>query len=216
MKPIIFAVKKNKLLIRQESLSLRRYNSVAIAGLGGIGSWVALYLAISRLAARLELVDFDYVESHNLHRTPYRPEHICMLKAKALRDIIREHAPELEVNVYPYPLEKVIDKLESDVLVETTDSTRLRGLLQEWLSRGKRLVTVHYDGESITIGVNLVPGAWQVGEPPGGYLTAPVYVATPAVAAALAVHILAWGDTIEGSFLFKSTLSGLVASGRRG
>ncbi|MEB3846459.1 MAG: ThiF family adenylyltransferase [Desulfurococcales archaeon] len=189
---------------------------MAIAGLGGIGSWVALYLAISRLAGKLELVDFDYVESHNLHRTPYRPEHICMLKAKALRNIIKEHAPEVEVTIYPYPLEKVIDRLESEVMVEATDSTMIQGLLHEWLRRERRLVTVHYDGESITIGVNLVPGAWEIGKPPTGYQTAPVYVATPAVAAALAVHILTWGNIIDGSLLFRSTLSDIVASGRRG
>ncbi len=184
-----------------------------MAGAGGIGSWVAYYLAISRLVDRLELVDFDYLEPHNLNRTPYRPEHVGLLKVRALEEVVKTANPEVDVVAYDQPLEKVVDRLESRVLVEATDSLSLRGVLEGWLSRGRRLVTVHYDGESITIGVNVVPGAW--GGEEAGYATAPVYVATPAVAAGLVVHILAWrgsGDLLEGRYTVKATLSGLVKS----
>ena len=100
------------------------------------------------------------------------------------------------------------------MLVEATDSLAVRGALESWLASGRRLLTVHYDGESITIGVNTIPGAW--GREETGYATAPVYVATPAVAAGLAVHILAWrgsGNLLEKRMIVKTTLTQLIASG---
>ena len=198
---------------RQRGLPLARLDSVAVAGAGGIGSWVAYYLAISRLVNRLELIDFDYLEPHNLNRTPYRPEHVGMLKVRALEEVVKTANPEVEVVAYDEPLERVVDRLESGVLVEATDSLSLRGVLESWLSSGRKLVTVHYDGESITIGVNVVPGAW--GGEETGYATAPVYVATPAIAAGLVVHILTWrgsGSLLEGRYTFRATLSDIVKS----
>lgn len=198
---------------RQEQLPLRRLGSVAVAGVGGIGSWVAYYLAISRLVDKIEVIDFDYVEPHNLNRTPYRPSHVGLLKVQAIKEVVRDVNEDVEVVAYDVPLEHAIGKLESEVLVEATDSLSLRPVLEEWLKSGRRLVTVHYDGESVTIGVNVVPGAW--GGEEGGYATAPVYVATPAAAAALAVHILAWagdGGLLEGSYTVRFKLSDVVKS----
>lgn len=184
---------------------------MAVAGVGGIGSWVAYYLAISRLVDKIEVIDFDYVEPHNLNRTPYRPSHVGLLKVYAIRDLIKEVNNQVEVIAYDVPLEHAINKIESRILVEATDSLTLRPLLSEWLGSGRKLVTVHYDGESVTIGVNVVPGAWGANE--GGYATAPVYVATPVLAAALVVHILAWtgeGGLMNGSYTIKLTLSDVI------
>jgi hypothetical protein len=182
-----------------------------VAGVGGIGSWVAYYLAISRLVDKIEVVDFDYVEPHNLNRTPYRPSHVGLLKVYAIKEVIKEVNEQVEVVTYDVPLEYAVGKLESEILVEATDSLSLRPVLAGWLESGKKLVTAHYDGESITIGVNVVPGAW--GDDEGGYATAPVYVATPTVAAALVVHILAWmgdGGLMEGGYTVKLTLTDIV------
>ena len=206
--------------LRQEGLPLRRLESVAIAGLGGVGSWVAVFLAVSRLVTRLELVDFDYLEPHNLNRTPYRPGDVCRLKTHALRELVGMVNPEINVVVYPYPLERVIDRLESSVLVEATDSLKLEGILSEWVGRGKELLRVHYDGEGFTLEYNHTRD-WSSTGGGSGYSTAPVYVGTPVVAAGLAVHLLLWEETgiVDSGaggrrgFFLNGTLTGLLEGG---
>lgn len=60
-----------------------------IIGCGGIGSWIAFFLAKAG-CTNLYLWDGDNVEVSNLHRTPYRESHIGMNKAEALREILLE------------------------------------------------------------------------------------------------------------------------------
>ena len=53
---------------------------VAVAGLGGLGSLIALSLARCGVG-HLHLIDFDTVEPTNLNRQQYRLEHLGQLKA---------------------------------------------------------------------------------------------------------------------------------------
>lgn len=73
----------------QEKISSAR---VAIAGLGGLGSNIAVNLA--RLGVgELMLVDFDKVEPSNLNRQYYFTRHLGHYKTDALSEIIRELNP---------------------------------------------------------------------------------------------------------------------------
>ncbi len=65
---------------------------VAVAGLGGLGSHIALALARTGIG-QLHLIDFDTVEPSNLNRQQYRLCHLGMPKAHALRDEIAEINP---------------------------------------------------------------------------------------------------------------------------
>ena len=77
----------------QEKLSAAR---VAVAGLGGLGSNIALCLA--RLGVgHLLLVDFDRVELSNLNRQQYFLRHLGMEKARAMEEILKEVNPYLDV-----------------------------------------------------------------------------------------------------------------------
>jgi len=69
---------------------------VGIAGLGGIGSHVAVFLARAGVG-HLHLVDFDVVEPTNLNRQAYRTCHIGMPKAEALRRELAEIQPWADV-----------------------------------------------------------------------------------------------------------------------
>ena len=69
---------------------------VGIAGLGGLGSRIALDLARSGVGC-LHLVDFDEVEPSNLNRQQYRIAHLGMPKTQALRAQIAEVAPGVRV-----------------------------------------------------------------------------------------------------------------------
>ena len=65
----------------------KRFSSatVAICGLGGLGSNIAVALARAGIGS-LILIDFDKVDITNLHRQQYKVHQIGMNKTKALRD----------------------------------------------------------------------------------------------------------------------------------
>lgn len=69
---------------------------VAIAGLGGLGSNIAVML--TRIGVgKLLLVDFDIVEPSNLNRQNYYVSHLGMPKTKALQEQLQQINPYIEV-----------------------------------------------------------------------------------------------------------------------
>lgn len=71
---------------------------VAIAGLGGLGSNVAVMLARAGVG-HLLLVDFDVVEPSNLNRQSYLIKHLGLPKTVALQDFLKEINPYLSVEI---------------------------------------------------------------------------------------------------------------------
>lgn len=71
---------------------------VAIAGLGGLGSNIAISLARSGVGNIL-LVDFDKVDITNLNRQVYRIPHIEMKKTEALKEILMEINPYINIEI---------------------------------------------------------------------------------------------------------------------
>ena len=72
---------------------------VAICGLGGLGSNVAISLARAGIG-KLILIDFDKVDVTNLHRQQYKASQIGMSKTDALRDNLLEIAPYVALETY--------------------------------------------------------------------------------------------------------------------
>lgn len=70
--------------------------TVAVCGLGGLGSNIAIALARAGVG-RLRLIDFDRVDLSNLHRQQYRAGQIGMYKTEALAEILRDIAPWLRI-----------------------------------------------------------------------------------------------------------------------
>ena len=73
-----------------------RNGRAAIAGLGGLGSNIAVSLARSGVG-HLLLVDFDVVDVTNLNRQVYMIPHLGMPKTEALREILAQINPWLDV-----------------------------------------------------------------------------------------------------------------------
>ncbi len=73
-----------------------KQGQVAIAGLGGLGSNIAIMLARIGVG-QLLLVDFDIVEPSNLNRQSYYISHLGMPKTIALRKQIEEINPFIQV-----------------------------------------------------------------------------------------------------------------------
>lgn len=69
---------------------------VAIAGLGGLGSNIALMLARTGVGHML-LVDFDTVDTTNLNRQAYGISHLGKPKAEAIRELLAEINPYLDI-----------------------------------------------------------------------------------------------------------------------
>ena len=70
---------------------------VGIAGLGGLGSNIAMMLARSGVG-HLLLVDFDQVEPSNLNRQQYMVSHLGMKKTKAVKDLILQANPFIQLD----------------------------------------------------------------------------------------------------------------------
>lgn len=70
--------------------------SVAVCGLGGLGSNVAIHLARCGVG-RLHLLDFDRVDLPNINRQQYRLDQIGIPKTEALKDELREFAPYIDI-----------------------------------------------------------------------------------------------------------------------
>lgn len=76
--------------------------SVAIAGLGGLGSQIAVMLARAGVG-KLFLADHDQVELTNLNRQAYDSSHLGQPKTAALPEILKKINPYLDItaeNVY--------------------------------------------------------------------------------------------------------------------
>ncbi|MCX8065977.1 MAG: sulfur carrier protein ThiS adenylyltransferase ThiF [Candidatus Hydrogenedentes bacterium] len=107
--------------------------SVGIAGLGGLGSNVAISLARVGIG-KLILVDFDVVEPSNLNRQQYGIKHIGMLKTEAIKEILFEINPYVNIITFTEVIdENNIQRLfsEADILVEAFDSPEGKKMLIE-------------------------------------------------------------------------------------
>ena len=74
-------------------------STVAICGLGGLGSNIAVLLARAGIG-KLILIDFDKVELSNLHRQQYKATQIGICKTEALAYNLKEIAPYLETEIH--------------------------------------------------------------------------------------------------------------------
>lgn len=89
----------DQVLIERHTLPVHkkiRQARAAIAGLGGLGSNVAVMLARAGIGS-LHLIDFDRVEPSNLNRQVYKMKHLGDYKTDALREEISEINPYISV-----------------------------------------------------------------------------------------------------------------------
>lgn len=73
-----------------------RKSRVAVAGLGGLGSHIAVMLARSCIGT-LHLIDFDVVDISNLNRQEYYVSHIGRPKTECMREKLLEINPFLNI-----------------------------------------------------------------------------------------------------------------------
>jgi len=106
---------------------------VGIAGLGGLGSTVALALARVGVGT-LIMADFDMVEPSNLNRQQYEIGHIGMHKTEAMADILKRINPYATLRIHQVKLDRNnIPTIFKDVmvLIECFDRADQKAMLIE-------------------------------------------------------------------------------------
>lgn len=105
--------------------------TVAVCGLGGLGSNIAIALARAGIG-KLILIDFDKVDLTNLHRQQYKAEQVGEFKTDALTENLREIAPyvDLEKHTVRIDEDNAIGMLsDADIICEAFDSAESKAML---------------------------------------------------------------------------------------
>ena len=105
--------------------------TVAICGLGGLGSNIAIALARAGIG-KLILIDFDRVDITNLHRQQYKAEQIGMYKTVALAENLKEIAPyiSLEIHTERITEDNAVKLLQgADIVCEAFDDAECKAML---------------------------------------------------------------------------------------
>jgi len=105
--------------------------TVAICGLGGLGSNIAIALARAGIG-KLILIDFDRVDITNLHRQQYKADQIGRFKTEALAENLLEIAPYLETKTIAARItEDNISSLlkNADIVCEAFDQAEAKAIL---------------------------------------------------------------------------------------
>ena len=124
----------NKALEERHGKELHRAFSsatVAVCGLGGLGSNIAIALARAGVG-RLILIDFDRVDITNLHRQQYKAEQIGMYKTVALAENLKEIAPyiSLEIHTERITEDNAVTLLQdADIICEAFDDAEWKAML---------------------------------------------------------------------------------------
>ena len=104
---------------------------VAICGLGGLGSNIALSLARAGVG-RLTLIDFDKVDLSNLHRQQYLANQIGLSKTEALKQVLLSVAPYVELTLHTCRItEGNLQELlaDADIVCEAFDCAETKAML---------------------------------------------------------------------------------------
>ena len=113
--------------------------TVGIAGLGGLGSAIAVALARVGIG-KLIIADFDVVEPSNLNRQQYFVDQLGMLKTEALTANLRRINPYVKVEAHSVKLTP--DNLlpmfgEADVMIEAFDRADQKAMLLQTFTAQK-------------------------------------------------------------------------------
>ncbi|MBP5719059.1 MAG: sulfur carrier protein ThiS adenylyltransferase ThiF [Abditibacteriota bacterium] len=121
---------------------------VAVAGLGGLGSNIAVMLARSGVG-HLFLVDFDVVDVTNLNRQMYRTKDIGRPQPEALVDMLGEITPYLDIKtrqikVSPDNVKELFDGYP--IVCDAFDKPDMKSMLVSELLRVTKAVVVSGNG----------------------------------------------------------------------
>ena len=187
----------NSLYSRQYTLNLKRYLNVIVVGVGGIGNWVSLDLALSGCVNNLIIIDPDIVEESNLNRTFFDYSDIGTYKVDSVSKHIALRRPEQTLYICrEYMTERLAEKVIGKYIVDNSyyhDNIAVidcrDDVYDDCYQFNCKLYKVGYDGMSITIDGN--PRLTKVfGQRGGSYRVVPSYIGSAQLAAILVCNDL--------------------------
>jgi len=196
---------------RQDSLNLKIPEKATVIGVGGVGSWAALDLALAGVE-KIYVCDMDDVEAHNLNRTPFKQGHIGMSKVNAMVDLITERRLETEVVPVDDRIEDVATGIQEDMADSTVIDCRDHASPLPDNINDSVLLTAGYDGFEYTMHVN--PDYEDIfGEENTEYETVPSFIAPPQfLASVITTIVTAESIEIESEFITSSSMQEFVTS----
>lgn len=126
--------------IGSEGLEKLKNTTIAIVGVGGLGSHLALYLSLSGVG-RIKLVDPDIVEYNNIHRQIlYKLGDTNLFKVEVARKTIKRHTNYTRIDIYPMMLtpwnvERIFKNV--DIILDGTDNFSSRFLINRYSVKHK-------------------------------------------------------------------------------
>ncbi len=105
--------------------------TVAVCGLGGLGSNIAVALARAGIGS-LILIDFDRVDTANLNRQQYKAAQVGRYKTEALEENLSEISPYIQLVTHNERItrENAADLLGgADIICEALDAAREKAML---------------------------------------------------------------------------------------
>ena len=199
---------EDEINLRQQHIVSDYSEKIAIVvGLGGIGSWIAIDLALIGIGT-LILFDDDKIESSNLNRTLFKLSQVGEYKTKAIKQLISERRKNILVitNEELFQAEHLKKYNGIDYFFDCSDTTRLKDSLSEIKSkietpphatksklsideevalRFPMYCKLGYDGFNATMCLNdFTTGQWGVDS---SYTVTPSFFGTPQIISAMAV-----------------------------
>jgi molybdopterin/thiamine biosynthesis adenylyltransferase len=173
---------------RQEQLELKVPNSVTIVGVGGVGSWVAIDLAMSGVP-NLYLFDTKVLTENNRNRLPFCQGGVNLPKVEVVANFINGIRPDCVVVPINERLDGLLLKIQltiSEWIVDCTDSPSSQyKIYNACRSVGKNFVRAGYDGTHITVTSNV--SGWIKQSVEENYAINPSWVVPSQIVAAMAV-----------------------------
>ena len=105
--------------------------TVAVCGLGGLGSNIAIAMARAGIGT-LILIDYDRVDLTNLHRQQYKVSQLGTYKTEAMAENLKEIAPYTDVRIYTVRVEEsnIRELLKrADIICEAFDNAESKAML---------------------------------------------------------------------------------------
>lgn len=190
-------ISRTELYARQEPLSLNTNVAVSIVGCGGVGMWVAYFLALAGVQ-RIDLFDSDKVSANNLNRLPLTFDMVGQYKTVAAASLINAARPACDVKVHgnlspDYPAHVSILQ-SSRWVVCSTDSLKSRQMTYDLCKKLKeggayypRYLECGADGQNASLSFCPAELASDLESLPG-YASVPVFVGPCTLVASIATY----------------------------
>lgn len=162
---------------------LRVPSTLTIVGTGRLGSWAALFAAISGVQ-RLILLDPATVDAKDVATTPFKLSQIGKPKVEAAREIVLDARPDASVVIHQqlFVAEKDAQLLEGAVINGASDQNLRRLLPTLAQKKGLHYAAGGYSGLGVAV-MDSFPSTSQIAES-----DSPVWAGSAALSAILTIY----------------------------